>query len=1032
MMESRSKNAPKSGVPTIFHSKLGLSFTLLVLIIFIISGIATYALREIKSHKSEEIEGTLRTILTATHEALIIWADDHIDDLQYWASRPDVKEMVRGLLTIPKDRESLASSKYLEDLRETFQPVLEDHGHLGFFIVCPDYINIASLRDENLGKINLLVGEKDYLERLFKGEEVMTTPLRTDVPLPGKGGKLSLEEPTMFIGVPVFDEGKNVIAGLLIRINPAEDFSRIAKLGRLGETGETYLVDRDGLLISESRFDSQLVKAGLVKEGERGILKISVRDPGVNLLEGKSSTLLREKRPLTLMAKSVIEGDNGANLEGYNDYRGVPVVGVWLWDHRFGLGMTTEIDFAEAFQNYHFTRNVVVAVLLFTVLLFLILSVILMKSRRVAIILKQRAEKFTRETNAVNEMLEIEVEERKLAQEELWHSQQALEKAHEIARLGTWEYDVVNNDIVWSDEVYRIFGVEIETFDNTFDSFIGLIHPDDREYVQGEIKTSMDNKKPFSIDYRIVLAGGEIRYVHEEAEDISDEKGKPIRRIGTVQDITERKEAEKEIASLAKFPSENPFPVMQISASGKILYANDASQPILNVWGLEGGRLLSTMKSFIAGVYEEGKSREVEVEQGEQTFSISFIPVKESDYVYAYGLDVTGRKNAEMSLLEAKKIAESATRAKSEFLANMSHEIRTPMTSIIGMAELLSESDLTDKEKDYVERLKGSGDSLLSIINDILDLSKIESGRIDLEEIEFNVAEEIEKIISIYGVLAHDKGIRLIKDISSDVQVNRRGDPTRLRQVLVNLIGNAIKFTDEGEIRVNFERSPDDEMAIFTITDSGTGISEDKLETIFDEFSQADTSTTRTYGGTGLGLTISRKLVELMGGGISVESEVGKGAAFCFSVRMKAGSAKISDNKKETKADDGGVERPLNILLVDDSEDNRLLIKTFMKGSQHSLDMAENGEEAFEKFMEKRYDLLLMDMQMPVMDGYEATKIIRRWEEDKNIKETPIIAFTAHALKEEVERCLDAGCTDHLAKPVKKKDLIEMIRSYAV
>lgn len=1026
-MESRSDNAPKNVATTVFYSKPGLSFTLLVLIIFIVSGIATYALSEIKSHKSEEIEGTLRTILSTTHEALIIWADDHIDDLQYWASRPDVKEMVRGLLTMPKDREVLASSKYLEDLRETFQPVLEDHGHLGFFIVCPDYINRASFRDENLGKRNLLVGEKDYLERLFKGEEVMTTPLKSDVPLPGKGGNLSLEEPTMFIGVPVFDEGKNVIAGLLIRINPAENFSRIAKLGRLGETGETYLVDRDGLLISESRFDSQLVKAGLVKEGERGILKISVRDPGVNLLEGKFSVLSREKQPLTLMAKSVIEGNNGANLEGYNDYRGVPVVGVWLWDHLFGLGMTTEIDFDEAFSNYHFTRNVVVAVLLFTVLLFLFLYAFIMKSRREAITLKQEAEKFARETNAANEMLEIEVEERKLAQEDLWHSQQALEKAQEIARLGTWEYDVANNEIIWSDEVYRIFGVEIETFDNTFDSFIGLIHPDDREYVQSEITASMDNKKPFSIDYRIVQPGGKIRHVHEEAKDLSDEKGKPIHRIGTVQDITERKEAEKEIESLAKFPSENPFPVMQISADGKILYANEASQPILNVWGFEGGRLLSTMKSFISGVYEEGKSRAVEVEQGDQTFSISFIPVKKSDYVYAYGLDVTGRKNAEMNLLEAKKIAESATKAKSEFLANMSHEIRTPMTSIIGMAELLSESDLTDKEKDYVERLKDSGDSLLSIINDILDLSKIESGRIDLEEIDFNVAEEIEKIISIYGVLAHEKGIKLFKIISGDVQVYLRGDPARLRQVLVNLIGNAIKFTDEGEIRVSVEGTPDDDITIFTITDSGTGISEEKLEVIFDEFSQADSSTTRTYGGTGLGLTISRKLVELMGGEISVESEVGKGSAFCFSVRMKAGLAKKVDRKKEKKADDGRVGRSLKILLVDDSEDNRLLIKTLMKDSLHTLDVAENGEEAFEKFMLNGYDLVLMDMQMPVMDGYEATRIIRRWEEDKNIKETPIIAFTAHALKEEVQRCLDAGCTDHLAKPVKKKDLMEAI-----
>ncbi|MDT8317394.1 MAG: PAS domain-containing protein, partial [bacterium] len=715
-MEQRIDNAPENYAPTGFYSKPGLSFVLLVLIILTVSGIATYALNEIKSRKSEEIEGTLKTVLSTTHEALTVWADDHIDDLQYWASRPDVGEMVQDLLTVPKKKESLASSTYLRELRRTFQPVLEDHGHLGFYIVCPDYINISSLRDESLGSTNLLAGESDYLERLFKGENVMTTPFKTDVPLPGKGETLSLDEPTMFIGVPVFDAGEKVVAALLIRINPAENFSRIAKLGRIGETGETYIVDRAGLLISESRFDSQLVKAGLINEEERGMLKVSVRDPGVNLIEGGSSLLPREKQPLTFMAKSVTEGNSGANLKGYNDYRGVPVVGVWLWDDLFGLGMTTEIDFNEAFRDYHFTRNILMAVLFFTLLLFLVLYAFIMKSRGEALILKQEAEKLAAETNAANELLEFEVEERRVAQEELLHSQQALKKAQEIARLGTWEYDVVDNKIIWSDEVYRIFGVDIESFENTFEFFIELIHPDDREYVLSEIKASMESKKTFSIDYRIVQPGGDIRYVHEEAKDISDDRGNPLRRIGTVQDITERKEAEKEIESLAKFPSENPFPVMQISSKGKILYANEASRPILNVWGVEEDRLPSAMKTFIAGIYAEGKSWEVDVEQGMQTFSITFIPVNESDYVYAYGLDITARKNAEINLLEAKKTAESATKAKSEFLANMSHEIRTPMTSIIGMAELLSESELTDKEKDYVERLKGSGDALLSII----------------------------------------------------------------------------------------------------------------------------------------------------------------------------------------------------------------------------------------------------------------------------------------------------------------------------
>lgn len=1179
-MESRTDNIPENIAPVTFYNKPGLFFCLLVFIVLIVSGIATYALHEIKFQKSKEIEGTLTTILHTTHEALIAWAEDHIDDLQYWATRPDVKEMVLNLLTLSKNKESLASSKYLKGLRKTLQPVLEDHGHLGFFIVCPDYMNVASLRDENLGAINLLVGKGDYLERIFNGEEVMTTPLRTDVPLPSKKGGMSLEEPTMFIGVPILDEGGKVLAALLIRLDPSENFSRIAKLGRIGDTGETYLVNKEGFLISESRFGDHLIKAGLIKDGERAALKILVRDPGLTTGERRPSALHRGKQPLTLMARSLVQGNKGANLEGYNDYRGVSVVGVWLWDQTFELGMTTEIDFDEAFRNYNFTRNIVVTLLLFTVLLFFALYMVLMKSRRKALILKREAEKFADETYVANEMLGIEAEERKLAQEELWResnfisaildsaaalvlvldkkgrvvrfnracediagysfdemegeyiwdklllpqdlaglkkifdelrfeaiptehenswatkdgrrpliawsnsvlknkkggveyivsigidvtekraaenalieSGESLSRAQAIAHIGNWEWEVEKGNIFWSDEIFRIFGYEPGSFEPTYQDFLNTIHPDDRDLVASCVAEALKKEKSYSIDHRVVLPGGGERIVHEQGEVEFNKEGRAVRMIGAVQDITEQKKAEEEIQLFKAMMEATTDFVAMADREGKTTYLNKAARLLI---GIDENEDIGKMyiKDFhpkevadyvlnvgIPTAVNKGSWLNETVflhKDGHEILTMQvLLSHKSSDgeveYFSTIARDISQRKAFEDELKKAKDLAETGSKAKSEFLANMSHEIRTPMTSIIGMAELLSEGDLTDKERDYVERLKDSGDSLLAIINDILDLSKIEAGRIDLEEVDFNLPEEVEKIISIYGVRAHDKGVKLSKSISPDVPHDFKGDPVRLRQVLINLIGNAIKFTDEGEIRVNVEREVnEDDVVIFTVSDSGKGIPESKLESIFEEFSQADSSTTRIYGGTGLGLTISRKLVELMGGEISVESEVGKGSKLRFSVKMKAGSAKTSDSKKEKKGDKSGVERILNILLVDDSEDNRLLIKIFMKNSPHILDIAVNGEEAFEKFMVKRYDLVLMDMQMPVMDGYEATKIFRSWEEDKNIKETPIIAFTAHALKEEVQRCLDAGCTDHLAKPVKKKELIERIRSYMV
>ncbi|MDT8318746.1 MAG: ATP-binding protein, partial [bacterium] len=414
--------------------------------------------------------------------------------------------------------------------------------------------------------------------------------------------------------------------------------------------------------------------------------------------------------------------------------------------------------------------------------------------------------------------------------------------------------------------------------------------------------------------------------------------------------------------------------------------------------------------------------------------STTAVSTKEGHRFYVFLRDITEQNIAKKALIEAKESAEQASRIKSEFLANMSHEIRTPMTSILGMAELLSETELDGEQQEFIERLRHSGDALIAIINDILDLSKIEAGQVHLEEVEFDFAKEMDKVISIFDVKAREKGITITLDKSPNIPARLMGDPVRLRQVLINLLGNSVKFTDSGRINITAaykacEGGKHMCRLHISISDTGIGIEHEQLEDIFSEFVQADTSTTRLYGGTGLGLTISKKLVQLMGGEIRAESEVGKGSTFYITLDMKEGKG---PNEEETgpgdekvPASDGG--EGLKILLVEDSEDNRLLVKIFLKNTPHLIDMAENGAEAFERFTANEYDLILMDMQMPVMDGYEATRIIRKWEEDKGLEGTPIIAFTAHALKEEVTKCMMAGCTDHIAKPVKKKSLLQTL-----
>ena len=551
----------------------------------------------------------------------------------------------------------------------------------------------------------------------------------------------------------------------------------------------------------------------------------------------------------------------------------------------------------------------------------------------------------------------MDVSDRRAAEERLNHQMYLLEAAQQAARIGYYETDVAQGTWYSSPMLNEIYGID-KFFVRTVDSWTQLIHPDDRQRVSDYFSRILREGTPFHLQYRVIrYRDGQICWVDVWGR-LEWENGRPVRVIGTVMDVTERKLAELELEAYRKS--------LEAQIADRTRALNESNQ----------------------------------------------------------------------RLAAAVEVAEAASMAKSDFLANMSHEIRTPMNAIIGMTGLLEQETLDSGQREKLKRIIAAGDHLLAIIEDILDLSRIEASKMQLYLSVFRPRDLVAQCINLLMDTIEEKGLKVVCEVDPDVPEAVQGDLARLKQILINFGGNATKFTDKGIIRFSVATLQQDASSCllrFQVEDTGIGIDRDVIDRIFLTFEQADSSTTRRYGGTGLGLAICKRLARLMGGDIGAESTLGVGSKFWFTARLEIvedhsfpAESLPSVSPHESAAIDL---KGARILLVEDNSANQDITHDLLENAGFHVDMAGNGQEAIQLAQSRSYDLILMDSQMPVMDGLEATRAIRSLPD---YAATPIIALTANAYEQNRRNCLEAGMNDFIAKPVKMSVLLATVGQWLV
>ena len=648
----------------------------------------------------------------------------------------------------------------------------------------------------------------------------------------------------------------------------------------------------------------------------------------------------------------------------------------------------------------------------------------------------------------------------KQAESALRRAYQYLDGAQRLSNTGSFGWGVESGEVFWSDEAFAIYGYD-RSIKPTPEHVLAHVHPEDMQRVVAQVDLVLREESDWISEFRLQLPGGLVKHVHVSAKATRDEHGRR-EYIGAVMDVTHRKRAEEaEALQLANDRLEQALRGSNVGIwdfdmrGGKLV---DATFYWANLWESLGyepetqGRPASSSSPWLrvhledrerilaaVGAHLRGETREIDVESrlihkdGSLRWRLNRgVAIRDAQgraiRLIGTSVDITDRRRLEEELLRAKEEAEAGNRAKDAFLANVSHEIRTPMNAIIGMTELVLDTPLADEPRQWLRTVKSAADNLLFIIDDLLDFSKIEAGKVDLNTFEFSLRAELADTLRALAIHARNKGLQLRGTVDPAVPDELLGDAVRLRQVLINLVENAVKFTAHGEVAVHVHVSEaletEREVELrFAVRDTGIGIPRDKQAVIFQAFAQQDTSTTRRYGGTGLGLTIAARLAALMAGGIVVTSEPGQGSTFTLTARFLRKAEESSGSFAEHPARSSvsmhavPTTTPLSILIAEDNEFNAQLIRQLLQRRGHRVTVAINGLDALALATRGQFEIMFLDLHMPGLDGFEVIRKIRARERSSG-GHLPVVALTARSRKEDRDRCLASGMDEFLGKPV--------------